>query len=740
MAAVEFQLDTRIRRCHIPLITQQHRLRHLRSMSARNVIVSDQDSNSGAGLYFSLHHNPDSPSIYTSEVLQETVNPSWKNFETCSFPPSVNVASPCVTVKVWNTASTNSQPLIEWVVFFSGLSYLGEQIPKEGKNFKPNTLIFGMHEGYYGSSNCQHVAPENTELFKDSITAECSSVRTSYTLSTLNRIKTIETAIKQTQAAVYRNRKNIETRLRGAEQLHRVYAERERLRIKIDMLRAELHKQRHHLHVLEEEASHQQEGIDNRRNELIKKCEELQKYKTKLTEMGKCYCEFRESFLKTEAQLSFRRKQLISELSFIYPITMFPDQKGFSIHHAHLPNSENFSGHDETMISVALGYVCHVVLMISLFLNVPLRYSVKFSGSRSTIIDHISVMIPDKVREFPLYTKGKDRKYFDYGVYLLNKNIAQLRIYCGLITKDLSATLPNLSSLIELRLSLNSDPYAAVRNTSNLPNQRQPTEPSKYALESNKSLPSIPVLQVSDVVNSETSQALLNTVCTSELEYLKKEMEEMMPSVTASKDDMITRNKLGDASTNLSCSLDKGLNDFKVFEKSFEGLESKHSVPPVKMVSRLKKLGQGVHHSSYPNLNSSLHTVEIDEKFHSSSENSHSSATPLKMWVAGSSQTNSDDEQFLEEPKQQLSAEIATDASIFYAQVTNSSAVEQENNIPLPEDLDFGNNFEKAKEAIIDDQDFNADLTLRTELLAKRSSSFQMQRINSSTLEQLDHL
>ena len=65
----------------------------------------------------------------------------------------------------------------------------------------------------------------------------------------------------------------------------------------------------------------------------------------------------------------------------------------------HLPNSEDFAGHDETTISVALGYVAHLVQMISYFLHVPLRYPICHSGSRSKVIDHIIDKIPDKERE-----------------------------------------------------------------------------------------------------------------------------------------------------------------------------------------------------------------------------------------------------------------------------------------------------------------------------------------------------
>lgn len=71
----------------------------------------------------------------------------------------------------------------------------------------------------------------------------------------------------------------------------------------------------------------------------------------------------------------------------------------YTICGVHLPNSEDFAGHDETMISVALGYVAHLLQMITYFLDVPLRYPIYHAGSRSKIIDHIMDKIPDKERQ-----------------------------------------------------------------------------------------------------------------------------------------------------------------------------------------------------------------------------------------------------------------------------------------------------------------------------------------------------
>lgn len=145
-----------------------------------------------------------------------------------------------------------------------------------------------------------------------------------------------------------------------------------------------------------------------------------------------------------KSQISNRSVKMIRELWDIYPIIEFPDRKGYSICDIHLPSSEHFEGHDETMVSVAIGYVGHLLLSLSDILDITLRFPLKYYGSKSLIY------CSRKNQLFPLYIESfKSREWvnFSYGMNLLNLNIVQLRTLYELPTTDPDETLANLHGL-----------------------------------------------------------------------------------------------------------------------------------------------------------------------------------------------------------------------------------------------------------------------------------------------------
>lgn len=124
-----------------------------------------------------------------------------------------------------------------------------------------------------------------------------------------------------------------------------------------------------------------------------------------------------------------------------------------------LPNVnklKEFSSRYEDL-SVVIGWVVNLLSTFASVLDTPLRYPVKLLGSQSSIIDHIRVLEENRTvsREFPLFLKKAqcsrtDWERYEYGIYLLNKNLTQLRWQCGKQTSDVRPLLQNVADLMAL--------------------------------------------------------------------------------------------------------------------------------------------------------------------------------------------------------------------------------------------------------------------------------------------------
>jgi len=88
--------------------------------------------------------------------------------------------------------------------------------------------------------------------------------------------------------------------------------------------------------------------------------------------------------------------------------------------------------------------------------------SSNFFGSRSSIYDFINPELPANQRVIPLHGRNQDKVAFQYGVFLLNKNLAQLRCDCGTFTQDLRCTLANLRSLFDHLADAKLEPYLYI--------------------------------------------------------------------------------------------------------------------------------------------------------------------------------------------------------------------------------------------------------------------------------------
>lgn len=593
----------------IPLVTQQLRLRNLIQVIAYNVGINGENShdvkidwvhqqkpvrtscspdyifqkqksdNKKFSFYYTLHLTTMSAPFYTSEKL-ESEHPRWEEIEMSDFVGNVNTAVNGIVIRLWlHRKQEKDIVLTVWGVYFSGLIYLGPKLCSDPSAFCINTIVFHMHGGYFTAPECFKEQPQK---FRNSrVSLSQNDVRPSYSVSLLLRLHTVQQAIKKQMHSAQSLREkitlgglvplrsnegdslfrllNVSQSKNRRQEILKLKQEIEKLKFKVALLSQEKRRKQEQFLQIEKRCTSLTEENQDRGIDLMTKYEHLYKETEHLKEWRKSYLDARESFLHVNAQLNFRRRQLISELSFIYPIVQESKNK-FTIAGVHLPNSEDFAGHEENTISVALGYVAHVVQMISIFLQVPLRYPIIHFGSRSRMVDHIADKIPDNDREFPLFSRGKDKLQFNYGVYLLNKNIAQLRWHFGLATPDLRATLPNLAPLLQL------GPGANNFDT----NHHAVSSSSLDLRSSSQNISSPGSVQTVFRRGHRVSKSMGSTELHFQVPAQSKVISSIHQNGSGARSDKHVGGQSATSST-LSYSLDKGLDEYHEMKKSEDG-------------------------------------------------------------------------------------------------------------------------------------------------------------------------
>lgn len=208
--------------------------------------------------------------------------------------------------------------------------------------------------------------------------------------------------------------------------------------------------------------------IQDRNEALHRRRARLEIARRLLTNRQKAYEELRRKMtqlskvrLNIEAKIYARRVVMLRQVEYIYPIDLIDgaqllfgivdiplmNRDGNEDNHA---NKEKRNGtkvdQSDDIVSSALGMVGQMVALISAYTDAPLHYPIATAGSRSVIQDGISVM--SGPRAFPLYSKGVERYRYEYGHFLLNKDIEQLMNHAGITILDIRNTLPNLKNLI----------------------------------------------------------------------------------------------------------------------------------------------------------------------------------------------------------------------------------------------------------------------------------------------------
>ena len=378
-----------------------------------------------ADTFFTLHAEGLEDPIYISEVVEKAMNPTFRFFDLSCFGPATTRMD-TITVKIW-VKRADFTLLIEEEVNLESLQFIGSLV---NHPFPPNCILFHLVDGIYTID----LAPK-FPVHKDGPLLSTSSYSALMRLSNLDEsiqdaLATREELAAQINSILHSVPVDESTQAEEDVALVSRYVIAEKKLWKTSIRRRT---------ELKASISARSSAIQTGKEAQAQAMDDVANAQVKLNDC-------RALLTSAISDIHGQRRRICEELLSIFPIEPTTHPLIFTICGLSLPNS-SFEDADEDIISAALGHVARLVEMLQYYLSIPLPYPVSPYGSRALIQDQISIL-QDNQRVFPLYMKGTVRFRFDYGVFLLNKNIECLAESQGLKVMDIRQTLPNLKYLL----------------------------------------------------------------------------------------------------------------------------------------------------------------------------------------------------------------------------------------------------------------------------------------------------
>ncbi|EEH15745.1 hypothetical protein PABG_05832 [Paracoccidioides brasiliensis Pb03] len=402
-----------------------------------------------ADSFFSLHCAGIDEPIYVSEVVEKTVNPSFKYFDLNACGPLVSRQDQ-VTCRFWVKMGNMVEYilLLRLEVNLRSLQYIGNSLENFHHPLPANCVVFHFPDGIY--TNLMDIPPvQRLPSFPHIPTTKSNDDNQQLTSSfdALMRLANLDDCIQDALATREKLEVQIngilEKKLKDLNTLNRKSQAAEKLSA-VKKATASTKKQ------LRQSAKRKEEILASllaRRNAMAHSRLSQEKTQSYLSEAHLAMSSSENVLKITTEETMGQIRRICEDLQAIYPIEPVPEEAlSFTICGRPLPNS-TFEDMDKESVAAALGYTAHLIYLLSFYLSVPLPYPVKPYLSQSFIQDPISAGLAQRQRTFPLYPVNTHYR-FEYGVFLLNKNIEYLMNRMGLRVIDVRHTLPNLKYLL----------------------------------------------------------------------------------------------------------------------------------------------------------------------------------------------------------------------------------------------------------------------------------------------------
>ncbi|UPX17587.1 uncharacterized protein EKO05_0007931 [Ascochyta rabiei] len=405
-----------------------------------------------ADTFFTLHAEAHKEPVYISEVAEKAMNPNFKFFDLAPCGPGVTRLDK-LTVKLWAKSETMTgwQFLVDYTLHLASLQFVGKTLGAFRHPLPQNCILFHMTDGIYTSFIDLPVqARAAHELLAPPRENPDGRVLASSSYDALMRLSTLDDCIQDALVTRDRIADEIESILESNRDalstVEQVPEAEERLRTVQVAVTAE---QRRVL-AMRRRRDELEASIRSRTEKMQAGREKGALIASELPTRKELRKETEENIETAEEAIAGQQRRICEDLLKIYPIDPLPGKSlAFTIRGLLLPNS-HFDDANQDVTSAALGHAAQLVSMLSPYLSVVLPYPISPHGSTSTIEDPLAMghNNANNPRTYPLYMKGVVRYRFEYGVFLLNKDIEILSNALGIRPLDIRQTLPNLKYLL----------------------------------------------------------------------------------------------------------------------------------------------------------------------------------------------------------------------------------------------------------------------------------------------------
>ena len=405
-----------------------------------------------ADTFFSLHREGLAEPIYVSEVIEKSMNPSFRLFDLNIYGPLVTRQDE-LTIKFWARTETmeDYMLLVELRANLRSLHFIGKTLESFHHPLPQNCILFHLVDGIYTSFT--DLPPEEPVITVSTSAKTGQTLEPTSSFDALMRLSNLDDCIQDALATREKLSMQISQLLEDQKQSRDAVTQASQADEHLAATDRALSTCRQQVRAAQRRRSEMQASLKVRREAIASGQSAQQKADAHLASSPAALAEAAAKLKTVKTSLSGQIRRICEDLLTIYPIeSIDPKSLSYSIRGLHLPNANTTSPHPDTdpdTIAAALGLVAHIIELLSLYLSTPIPYPPSPCGSASTILDPISTTMPSQAaRTFPLYQKGAVTYRFEYGVFLLNSDIELLMSRQGAKMVDLRHTLPNLKYVL----------------------------------------------------------------------------------------------------------------------------------------------------------------------------------------------------------------------------------------------------------------------------------------------------